>query len=61
MIGVVGDSNKHRSELEALQAAPGVEEIVKISHPVQAGRAKLPPGRLGDRSSATASPSAARK
>jgi 3-deoxy-7-phosphoheptulonate synthase len=33
VIGVVGTSEKHRGELEALQAAPGVEEIIRISHP----------------------------
>jgi len=33
VIGVVGKSEKHRGELEALQAAPGVEEIIRISHP----------------------------
>src|SRR5271168_3650684 len=33
VIGVVGKSEKHRGELEALQAAPGVEEIIRITHP----------------------------
>jgi 3-deoxy-7-phosphoheptulonate synthase len=33
VIGVVGKGDKHRSELEALLAAPGVEEIIHISHP----------------------------
>jgi 3-deoxy-7-phosphoheptulonate synthase len=33
VIGVVGKSDKHRGELEALQAAPGVEEIIRITHP----------------------------
>jgi 3-deoxy-7-phosphoheptulonate synthase len=33
VIGVVGKSEKHRGELEALQAAPGVEEIIRVSHP----------------------------
>jgi 3-deoxy-7-phosphoheptulonate synthase len=33
VIGVVGKGDKHRSELEALRAAPGVEEIIHISHP----------------------------
>jgi 3-deoxy-7-phosphoheptulonate synthase len=32
VIGVVGRGDKHRSELEALLAAPGVEEIIHISH-----------------------------
>jgi 3-deoxy-7-phosphoheptulonate synthase len=33
VIGVVGKGDKHRSELEALRAAPGVEEIIHVSHP----------------------------
>jgi len=33
VIGVVGNSSKRRSELEALRAAPGVEELVPISQP----------------------------
>jgi 3-deoxy-7-phosphoheptulonate synthase len=33
VIGVVGKNEKHRGELEALRAAPGVEEIIRISHP----------------------------
>jgi 3-deoxy-7-phosphoheptulonate synthase len=33
VIGVVGKSEKHRGELEALRAAPGVEEIIRITHP----------------------------
>jgi 3-deoxy-7-phosphoheptulonate synthase len=33
IVGVVGKGDKHRSELEALRAAPGVEEIIYISHP----------------------------
>jgi 3-deoxy-7-phosphoheptulonate synthase len=32
VIGVVGKGDKHRSELEALLAAPGVEEIIHITH-----------------------------
>lgn len=49
VIGVVGDSNKHRSELEALSAAPGVEEIVKISHPFKlAARSCRPEGSIID-------------
>ena len=47
VIGVVGNSNKHRSELEALQAAPGVEEIVRISHPFKlASRSFRPEGSV---------------
>ena len=49
VIGVVGDSNKHRHELEALVAAPGVEEIVKISHPFKlAARPTRPEGSVFD-------------
>jgi len=49
VIGVVGDSNKHRNELEALVAAPGVEEIVKISHPFKlAARLTRPEGSVFD-------------
>jgi 3-deoxy-7-phosphoheptulonate synthase len=47
VIGVVGNSNKHRSELEALRAAPGVEELVPISHPFKlAARNCRPEGSL---------------
>jgi 3-deoxy-7-phosphoheptulonate synthase len=47
VIGVVGDSNKHRSELEALRAAPGVEELVPISHPFKlASRSCRPEGSI---------------
>ncbi|HWG59084.1 MAG TPA: 3-deoxy-7-phosphoheptulonate synthase [Candidatus Acidoferrales bacterium] len=47
VIGVVGNSNKHRSELEALRAAPGVEEIVYISHPFKlAARSCRPEGSV---------------
>jgi 3-deoxy-7-phosphoheptulonate synthase len=49
VIGVVGDSNKHRNELEALVSAPGVEEIVKISHPFKlAARSVRPAGSVFD-------------
>jgi len=49
VIGVVGDSNKHRNELEALVAAPGVEEIVRISHPFKlAARPTRPEGSVFD-------------
>jgi 3-deoxy-7-phosphoheptulonate synthase len=49
VIGVVGDSNKHRSELEALRAAPGVEELVRISHPFKlAARSCRPEGSVLD-------------
>lgn len=33
VIGVVGNSNLRRNELEALVAAPGVEEIIPVAHP----------------------------
>jgi 3-deoxy-7-phosphoheptulonate synthase len=33
VIGAVGRSDHHRAELEALRAAPGVEEIIPISQP----------------------------
>jgi 3-deoxy-7-phosphoheptulonate synthase len=49
VIGIVGNSNKHRSELEALVAAPGVEELVKISHPFKlAARSVRPEGSIFD-------------
>jgi 3-deoxy-7-phosphoheptulonate synthase len=47
VIGVVGNSNQHRSELEALSSAPGVGEIVKISHPFKlAARSCRPEGTI---------------
>jgi len=47
VIGVVGNSDKHRSELEALSSAAGVEEIVKISHPFKlAARSVRPEGTI---------------
>jgi 3-deoxy-7-phosphoheptulonate synthase len=49
VIGVVGTSGRHRSELEALSSAPGVEEIVKISHPFKlAARSVRPEGTVLD-------------
>ncbi len=49
VIGVVGNSGRHRSELEALSSAPGVEDIVKISHPFKlAARSMRPEGTLVD-------------
>ncbi|NDQ57518.1 MAG: 3-deoxy-7-phosphoheptulonate synthase [Acidipila sp.] len=33
IIGVVGKSQAHRSELEALRAAPGVEDMIPIAQP----------------------------
>ena len=46
VIGIVGNSNEHRSELEALLAAPGVEEIVRVAHPLQASLASFPSRRV---------------
>ncbi len=49
VIGVVGNSGRHRSELEALSSAPGVEDIVKISHSFKlASRSMRPEGTLVD-------------
>jgi len=49
VIGVVGNSDKHRSELEALTVAPGVEDIVRISHPFKlASRSCRPEGSVLD-------------
>src|SRR6202043_946630 len=49
VIGIVGNSNKHRPELEALRAAPGVEELVVISHPFKlAARSCRPEGTILD-------------
>jgi 3-deoxy-7-phosphoheptulonate synthase len=49
VIGVVGNSGRHRSELEALSSAPGVEDIVKISHPFKlSARSMRPEGTQTD-------------
>src|SRR6202142_4779076 len=49
VIGVVGKSEKHRGELEALQAAPGVEEIIRITHPFKlASRNFRPEGSVAE-------------
>ena len=49
VIGIVGNSNEHRSELEALLAAPGVEEIVRVAHPFKlASRHFHPEGSIVD-------------
>jgi 3-deoxy-7-phosphoheptulonate synthase len=49
VIGVVGNSNQRRSELEALRSAPGVEEIVAISHPFKlSARSCRPEGSILD-------------
>src|SRR5579862_6509389 len=45
VIGVVGNSARKREELLALSSAPGVEEIVRISHPFKlAARSCRPEG-----------------
>src|SRR5690348_749303 len=45
VIGVVGNSDRKREELLALSSAPGVEEIVRISHPFKlAARSCRPEG-----------------
>jgi 3-deoxy-7-phosphoheptulonate synthase len=47
VIGVVGRSEQHQSELEALLAAPGVDEIIRISHPFKlASRNFRPEGSI---------------
>jgi 3-deoxy-7-phosphoheptulonate synthase len=49
VIGIVGQSDRHRSELEALSSAAGVEQIVKISHPFKlAARSCRPEGTVLD-------------
>jgi 3-deoxy-7-phosphoheptulonate synthase len=49
VIGIVGSTNEHRSELEALLAAPGVEEIVRVAHPFKlASRHFHPEGSIVD-------------
>jgi 3-deoxy-7-phosphoheptulonate synthase len=47
VIGVVGRSEQHQSQLEALLAAPGVEEIIRITHPFKlASRNFRPEGSI---------------
>src|SRR5271154_1456774 len=49
VIGVVGNSSTRREELLALSSAPGVEEIVRISHPYKlAARSVRPEGTVID-------------
>jgi 3-deoxy-7-phosphoheptulonate synthase len=49
VIGVVGNSAGRREELLALSSAPGVEEIVRISHPYKlAARSIRPEGTVID-------------
>src|SRR5579871_2199173 len=49
VIGIVGRSSHHRSELEALRSAPGVEDLVVISHPFKlASRDVRPEGTIVD-------------
>lgn len=45
IIGAVGSGTEHRHELEALQAAPGVEEIVPIAQPFKLVSQQLKHGR----------------
>jgi 3-deoxy-7-phosphoheptulonate synthase len=33
VVGVIGNSNQHRNQLEALAVAPGVDEIIPVAHP----------------------------
>jgi 3-deoxy-7-phosphoheptulonate synthase len=47
VIGVVGRSEQHQNQLEALLAAPGVEEIIRITHPFKlASRNFRPEGSI---------------
>jgi 3-deoxy-7-phosphoheptulonate synthase len=49
VIGVVGRSAQHQSELEALLGSPGVEEIIRITHPFKlASRNFRPDGSIID-------------
>jgi 3-deoxy-7-phosphoheptulonate synthase len=49
VIGIVGASGRHRSELEALRSSPGVQELVAISHPFKlASRDVRPEGTVLD-------------
>jgi 3-deoxy-7-phosphoheptulonate synthase len=49
VIGIVGNSSNRRSELEVLRGAPGVEELVAISHPFKlAARSCRPEGTILD-------------
>ena len=47
VIGVVGKIEQHQSELETLVASPGVEEIIRITHPFKlASRNFRPEGSI---------------
>jgi len=46
VIGVVGNSDRRREELLALSSAPGVEEIVRISHPYKLAARSMRPGAV---------------
>jgi 3-deoxy-7-phosphoheptulonate synthase len=49
VIGIVGRNDQHRSELEALRAAPGVEDVIRITHPFKlASRGFHPEGTIVD-------------
>ncbi len=45
VIGAVGKSDHHRNQLEALRAAPGVEEIIPIAHPFKLVSRQMRPER----------------
>jgi 3-deoxy-7-phosphoheptulonate synthase len=47
VIGVVGNTQQHYSELEALRSTPGVEELIRIQHPFKlASRRMRPEGSI---------------
>ncbi|MGA8034473.1 MAG: 3-deoxy-7-phosphoheptulonate synthase [Candidatus Acidiferrales bacterium] len=47
VIGVVGNTQQHWSELEALRSAAGVEELIRIQHPFKlASRRMRPEGSI---------------
>ena len=47
VIGVVGNTQQHWNELEALRSAPGVEELIRIQHPFKlASRRMRPEGSI---------------
>ncbi|MBI3485204.1 MAG: 3-deoxy-7-phosphoheptulonate synthase [Acidobacteria bacterium] len=47
VIGAVGNSPEHRHELEALRAAPGVEDVFPVAHPFKlVSRAMRPEGTI---------------
>lgn len=49
VIGIVGNSTQNRAQLDALRAAPGVEDLIPISHPFKlAARTWRPEGSVID-------------